>query len=473
MQDDGRTMIRLTMLFAVLASGLCAWVHGADFPPLPKAGQVLVLPKGQAIQVGGFTGPQGAPVKEGTDVTVSWDDEALAVVFDCVDSAIADQFAKERDHGATWKDDSVQVYIDIGHKREKGRLVALKLSAAGGFMDRRGKSVGYNIEGVDWAVTRTKNGWRGHIRIPWKGLGARPEPGERWGLNLTRIDHEGKTYANMKYMAWSPFVTNFEDVDYWGYVVFAAAGTEVDQELIDAEVKTLQTEIGKAHIFPEEGYVLVVPKGGQAKATDFCFIDDPQKRPRQATVATVSWDAEALLVVFDCTDDAIAAVHTERDDIKMWKDDSVYVWLDLGHTHNAEGRLTMIQVSATGAVHDVHGGDIGFTVEGIKAEATRTKTGWRAQLRMPWKGLGVAAPKPGDVWGLNLSRMDQPAVYNAKDMDASYWAPLPGSALQIDRWGQVVFAPAGAGPDDATVAATREAILKTHEARRRVLLGEE
>ncbi len=206
---------------------------------------------------------------------------------------------------------------------------------------------------------------------------------------------------------------------------------------------------------------IVVLQEGQPVTIDDFRVVGSGAPPKQPTRATVSWDSTALQVIFDCTDDAIGAAQTNRDAISLWKDDSVYVWLDAGHTHSSTGSIIMVQVSAGGTVFDTRNNDIKFNVTGLAADVTRTDKGWRAVIRLPWKGLEVPRPKPGEVWGMNLTRIDQAAKYDYHHMETSSWSDLPGGRMTVLRhWRHVVFS-AAAG-DGTVPAATQAAIDKTH-----------
>ncbi len=216
-------------------------------------------------------------------------------------------------------------------------------------------------------------------------------------------------------------------------------------------------------VSPNPGNVLVPDRAQPAAATDF-RVAITGAAPKQRTDVAVNWDANALDVAFTCADTGIVAAIPERDNIKLWKDDGVYVWLDPGHTHNNDKNYIMIQVSAGGTVHDLKNSDPAFNVNGLKVQTARTKTGWSARLRIPWNGLGVATPVPGDVWGVNFTRMDQPGKLDFENMQMSSWVALPnqpGDPTELSRWGHLVF---GAGGDAAPASAAQKAIEKTHRA---------
>lgn len=461
---------RLTM--ALVCAGLIAAMPPAlhaEAPPvsvLPREGTLLVLPKGKPVTVMGMTTAGGKPEKQPTSLTLEWNDNGLTAVFGCADSAIAlGDWATAPDSSKTWKDDSVAVLLDPGHRHIKQGTIAAKLSVAGGLDDFRGGDIAYKIEGITSEVSRTAIGWRGKIMIPWKGLGASPAVGDIWGAQFTRIDHEGKySQETMTTMAWAPFKEQFEDLHHFGHLVFAAADAATD----DASLTALREKVKQSHdviasetVFPNAGSVLASSGKEPANAEAFTVVATGAS-PKQATRAALTWDASGLDIVVDCVDNGVVGDQKGDDNIKLWKDDSVYVWLDPGHTHNAQRHSIMVQVSASGAWHDIRNGDPVFDVEGLDVKASRTADGWRAHIKMPWKGLGVESPKPGDVWGINLTRMDQPGKTDYYNMQASSWVLIPDGDLQsLDRWGHIVFG----GPP----AAAQQAISTAHQKRRQII----
>lgn len=185
--------------------------------------------------------------------------------------------------------------------------------------------------------------------------------------------------------------------------------------------------------------------------------------PRETTNVAVKADDNGLDVAFTCADKGIVAANTENDHIKLWKDDCVYVWLDPGHSHNVDKKFIMIQVSASGAWHDLKNGDPTFNVDGMKVAVARNDKGWTARLQIPWTGLGEAAPKPGVVWGVNFTRMDHPGSFATSTMEMSSWAAIayhPGDPTDLLRWGHLLF---GGKGDAAAAEAGQKALDKTHQ----------
>ena len=211
---------------------------------------------------------------------------------------------------------------------------------------------------------------------------------------------------------------------------------------------------------PNPGNSLVLNGRQPASASAFT-VAKSGAAPRQTTTVAVNWDKKALDILFTCADRDLVGVEQGVDNIKLWRDDSVYVWLDPGHTHDRGSKGFMIQASLSGAWHDIRNGEAAFNVKGLKTEVSRRGNGWKARLQVPWKGLGVKAPKAGDVWGVNFSRMDQPGKLDHRNMQASSWVPIPlwSDLPQQDRWGHLLFT----GKKDADAQAARNAMEKTHE----------
>lgn len=212
-------------------------------------------------------------------------------------------------------------------------------------------------------------------------------------------------------------------------------------------------------LLPNEGNMLALKEKQAAEILDFKVLKTAAPA-KQGTRTVLQWDERGLEVVFDCDDNGIVAEQKGRDHIKLWKDDCVYLWLDPGHTHNVKRDLIMVQVSAGGERHDVKNGDLRFDVADMVMETNRTDTGWCVTLKLPWKGLGVEPPRAGEVWGLNLSRMDQPGP------EPSSWVRLPdGDLTNLDQWGHLVFARGTLEPSMAAIRTVHEARTRQIEAK--------
>ncbi len=480
-----KTAIGMALCCLGLITVLPVWANEAMPPAAQPGSPVLILPKGTPVTVTGMTGKGGTPATQPTTVTASWDDEGLTVVFDCTDTALVAEWAETRDSDKTWKDDSVAVLLDIGHHHyEADNLIMFKLSVAGGLQDCRGKGrdIYFNVPGVTSEITFPPvpipawrimpptpeqikaaaptgvlpNHWRGTIRIPWMGLGMKPKEGDIWGVNFTRIDQPG-----LNFMAWAPFDGNFEEMRSFGHLLFATKDAPSDDKGMAREL-VRQDHVRSARESVNEGNILTLSGTQPVNITDFRVIKSGAPA-KQATSATLSSSGDKLDIVIDCADTGIVAEQKGHDNVKLWKDDSVYIWLDPGHTHNPSSNI-MVQISASGEWLDQRNGDLKFEIEGMAVTVSRIDTGWRVHVTMPWKGLGMEPPKPGDVWGVNLTRMDQPGKLDYENMESSSWLALPnGDPATLDRWGHIVFGGGTDGTQAANIA--QQSMAKTHEAR--------
>jgi len=210
---------------------------------------------------------------------------------------------------------------------------------------------------------------------------------------------------------------------------------------------------------------LGVPSGNKGALIEGLVTPKNEPAMNRTTVA-VTWTDTEVIVRFDCTDDKLVTNTRARDDAAIGSDDSVELFLDMGHTHdlNSTNWLHLI-VNASGSVLDEHGpargffklsGDPmgGFVAEHIAGLQTRTETtpaGWSAEIRIPWAGL-PGRPAKDEVWGFNVCRGDQPAK------EHSSFSPTWGSFYNIDQWGHLACA-----DSNADFPAIRQAIKTKHD----------
>ncbi len=117
-----------------------------------------------------------------------------------------------------WNDDCVEVFLDPQATRRRyyqhivnaGGLIAC--SYCGDFS-------------ADLPATavagRTAEAWTLEVRIPFSTFGAAPNPGERWGMNLTRGREPKADGERREDSLWSPTGGNHGSPGRFGYLVFA------------------------------------------------------------------------------------------------------------------------------------------------------------------------------------------------------------------------------------------------------------
>lgn len=186
----------------------------------------------------------------------------------------------------------------------------------------------------------------------------------------------------------------------------------------------------------------------------------------QETFVTCMWTATHLHVWFHCDDTDIWGTHTERDG-PLYEEEVVEVFLcstgDVRHYFEFE-------VSPRNVVFDawIHSPDIDrrtmkvdsawdcadlltsvacpSTVHTTSSERRTPRhqrnysDWWQPEINIPFKGLGVDAPGPGDVWRANFFRIDRPAAPAPAEFSA--WSPTgetPANFHVPSRFGRLVF----------------------------------
>ncbi len=239
MMDPAKTL-RMILAAAISLAGLWPRPAGAqDAAPLCQTGMVLVVPKdGPGVRVAEFVDRGNTPTRTRTAATVRWDDTQLTVAFECADTNIVAQ-PRSRGDAEMWRDDCVEVFLDLGHTHAKpGPRFHALVSAAGGILDQGDNISGYNGRNLGAKTAKTPAGWSAEINIPWTALGARPAPGDSWGFNLNREE-----YPVRECLCWAPTRGGFNKFQLWGHIIFAGPKAENNTE----ETMRAINQIAKKH----------------------------------------------------------------------------------------------------------------------------------------------------------------------------------------------------------------------------------
>ena len=187
----------------------------------------------------------------------------------------------------------------------------------------------------------------------------------------------------------------------------------------------------------------------------------------QKTEAKLLWDKKFLYVAVDNADSDMWAKLTKRDD-KLWTEEADEIMIDA----DGNGRTYVeLQVAPNGNVFDTYLPEHRkyedtdeSEAEAVRVELEDERQGARRrhaeQARGPGQGLDRRAgdsargrqgdgrqvggarcrPTPGDVWRINMFRMDVP---QGKPQQAAGWSPpMVGDFHALDRFGELVFADA-------------------------------
>jgi hypothetical protein len=183
----------------------------------------------------------------------------------------------------------------------------------------------------------------------------------------------------------------------------------------------------------------------------------------QKTEAKLLWDSKFLYVAFDNADTDVSSTLKNRDD-KLWTQEADELMIDA----DGNGKTYVeLQVAPTGAIFDTYLPEYRkyedsidpkkkqfswnskmnakVHVDGTLNKHDDKDKGWTAELAIPLedvKGMDKdqvlrLPPNPGDVWRVNMFRMDLP---QGKPQQASGWSPpMVGDFHALDKFGELVF----------------------------------
>ncbi len=199
-------------------------------------------------------------------------------------------------------------------------------------------------------------------------------------------------------------------------------------------------------------------------------------QPMMHTEAKLLWDKKNLYVGFENTDDDVWTDLGKRDD-KLWTEEADELMIDA----DGNGRTYIeLQVAPNGNIFDTYLPSprryedtvdpklkpfswnskmiAKVHVDGTLNKRDDQDKGWTTELALPLedvKGMDDKSavrlpPQPGDVWRINMYRMDLP---KGKPQQAAGWSPpMVGDFHALARFGELVFADADGKPVPPPVA---------------------
>lgn len=133
---------------------------------------------------------EGRAASTSTRARLLWDREFLYFSAEMEDVEIK---ALPREHdGRLWDNDVFELFL-----RPKDKYFEFQVDAAGQILDLLLPNDDRGDFHVEAVVARTGTGWSVEGRIPWRDFartGGRPEPGDVWGVNLSRYDYTGDRF---------------------------------------------------------------------------------------------------------------------------------------------------------------------------------------------------------------------------------------------------------------------------------------
>ena len=225
------------------------------------------------------------------------------------------------------------------------------------------------------------------------------------------------------------------------------------------------------------------------------FVDiDGTRRPPLATRVRMLWDADYFYVGAELEEPAVWGTLTARDSV-IFQDNDFEVFIDPdGDTHgyyelevnalNTVWDLMLVQPYRDGGPA-IHAWDIAGLRTAVRVRGTLNRPGdkdeaWTVEIAMPWAILreaapGRAAPKAGDQWRVNFSRVQwrtdvrdggyvkraDPATGKPYPEDNWVWSPQGAINMHMpERWGFVQLAEAAAGAGSTAFVENRNERVK-------------
>ena len=124
------------------------------------------------------------PLTQQTQAWIGYDEAALYLAFRCAEDRMdALRASIAEPDGMVWSDDDVAIFLDPGASR--GTYYQFEINPLGTVYDSFNDDRSWN-SGVRTRALLEEGAWTLEVAIPWSGLGVRPRPGARWGINLGR-----------------------------------------------------------------------------------------------------------------------------------------------------------------------------------------------------------------------------------------------------------------------------------------------
>lgn len=129
-------------------------------------------------------------------------------------------------------------------------------------------------------------------------------------------------------------------------------------------------------------------------------------------------------------------------DGEVWRDDSIELFVDATHDratyHQFLMNLRGQQFDAIGGPQRGQWGDTKWDAS-WRCAATAHDDAYVIEMAIPFEALGVASPKPGDVWGINVGRTRSAQAGKTSTPQSAAWAVTYVNFHQVTHFGDVMF----------------------------------
>lgn len=228
--------------------------------------------------------------RQQTEVKLAYDKDALYLGFTCHEAGMGGlrTFVTERD-GKVWKDDAVEVLIDVDRQGKRHRTFILSAGAVQ--FDAFARDKAWNGQ-WESSVSLSDKAWYAELRIPFKTLGVREVgPGTHWRVNFAR--HE---QPRSEMSSWSMVFKRFAESRGMGNLFFerrrpvriatvhrpkpGVGRNRLTVTVANTDSKPITVSVrhvlqGKAERAPGEPVRVTVPAGAQQQAVVHYAVDTP------------------------------------------------------------------------------------------------------------------------------------------------------------------------------------------------------
>jgi len=186
------------------------------------------------------------------------------------------------------------------------------------------------------------------------------------------------------------------------------------------------------------------------------FVHNSGKGASRFNTSVKVWfDNDALYLGWNVVDQDIQATFTQRDS-KFWEEEVVeffvtpsslkeYFELQWNPLNGVFDAIITNSLDSDGLSKNFTG-EWGYTATGMSSmvkvrgtvgQSGDTDEGWIAEVRIPFKDLNLATPKPGETWRANFYRFNRD---QGKEHEELAWSPtLFPSFHQPSRFGYLEF----------------------------------
>lgn len=170
------------------------------------------------------------------------------------------------------------------------------------------------------------------------------------------------------------------------------------------------------------------------------------------TVMRLLYDDKNLYLGVKCVEPHLSALVTKVHvhDGPVWRDDCVEFFIDANHDHATYWHFI---VNSAGVRYEAFKLDSTWTVP-WEAATSKGPNAWYVEAAIPFASLGVAPPRPWEIWGFNLDRERRAGgptqLYN--------WADVHGVFNSPSLFGHLIFAEGKGAASRFPVAAMARAM---------------